>query len=329
MPRQARLDAPGTLHHVMARGIEGTNIFRADKDRTDFLDRLATQCDAKALKVYAWTLIPNHFHLLVRTGNRPLFASMRTILTGYVVRFNRRYRRQGHLFQNRYKSIVCEDDPYLLELARYIYLTPLRAGIVRTVKGLERYPWSGHSAIVGTVKRKWQDTGEILRYFGKGKRLAVKRYIAFLEEGVSRGKRPDLVGGGLLRSVGGWSEVVSMRRRGMGIASDERILGDGGFVERVIAETEAKERETLRLNRNVQELSEILREVGEREGLDERSLRTVRRARKIVRVIKLFCQLAVRNYGYTGASVARFLGVTTSLVNRYAASGDSFELGKG
>jgi REP element-mobilizing transposase RayT len=313
----------------MARGIEGTNIFRTEKDRTDFVDRLATQCDAKALKVYAWTLIPNHFHLLVRTGNRPLSASMRRILTGYVVRFNRRHRRQGHLFQNRYKSIVCEDDPYLLELTRYIHLNPLRAGIVRTVKGLEKYPWSGHSAILGTVKREWQDTGEILRYFGRGKRLAVKRYIAFLEEGVSRGKRPDLVGGGLLRSVGGWSEVVSMRRRGMGIASDERILGDGGFVERVIAETEAKERETLRLNRKVQGLSEILREVGEREGLDERSLRTVRRARKIVRVIKLFCQLAVRKYGHTGASVARFLGVTTSLVNRYAASGDSFELGEG
>ena len=329
MPRQARLDAPGTLHHVMARGIEGANIFRADKDRTDFLDRLATQCDVKALKVYAWTLIPNHFHLLVRTGNRPLFESMRIILTGYVVGFNRRYRRQGHLLQNRYKSIVCEDDPYLLELTRYIHLNLLRAGIVRTVKGLEGYPWSGHSAIVGTVKRKWEDTGEILRYFGKRKRPAVKRYIAFLEEGVSNGKRPDLVGGGLLRSVGGWSEVVSMRRRGMGIASDERILGGGGFVERVIAETEAKERETLRLNRRVQELSEILRGVGEREGLDERSLRTVRRAREIVRVIKLFCQLAVRKYGHTGASVARFLGVTTSLVNRYAVSGDSFELGKG
>ena len=103
MPRQARLDAPGTLHHVMARGIEGTNIFRTDKDRNDFLDRLAAQCEVEALKVYAWTLIPNHFHLLARTGNRPIFASMRKILTGYVVRFNRRHQRQGHLFQNRYK----------------------------------------------------------------------------------------------------------------------------------------------------------------------------------------------------------------------------------
>ena len=112
----------------------------------------------------------------------------------------------------------------------------------------------------------------------------------------------------------------------MGVASDERILGGAGFVERVIAETKARERETLRLRRKVPELSTLLREIAEREGSDEGSLRTVRRAREIVRVTKLFCRLAVREYGYTGASVARFLGVTTSLVNRYAASGDSIEL---
>ena len=321
MPRQARLDAPGTLHHVMARGIEGADIFRTDKDRNDFLARLAEQCEAEALKVYAWALIPNHFHLLVRTGNRPIFTSMRKILTGYVVRFNRRHQRQGHLFQNRYKSIVCEEDPYLLELTRYIHLNPLRAGIVRTVKELERYPWTGHSVIVGIVKREWQDREEILKYFGKRQKVAVKRYIAFIEEGDFHRKRPDLVGGGLLRSVGGWSEVVSMRRRGKGMASDERILGSGGFVERVIAETEAKERETLRLRRKVPELSALLREVAEREGMDEEDLRGARRTREVVRVTRLFCQLAVRKYGHTGAAVARFLGVTTSLVNRYAASG--------
>jgi REP element-mobilizing transposase RayT len=309
----------------MARGIEGVDIFRTDKDRNDFLERLAMQCEAGALKVYAWALIPNHFHLLVRTGNRPIFASMRKILTGYVVRFNRRHQRQGHLFQNRYKSIVCEEDPYLLELTRYIHLNALRAGIVGTVRELGGYPWSGHSAIVGRVRREWQDTGEVLRYFGRGKKGAIRRYVAFVEEGVSRGRRADLVGGGLLRSVGGWSEVVSMRRRGVGIASDERILGGGGFVERVIGETEAEAKERLRLSRKVPELSELLREVGDREGMEERVLRAVRRVRAMVRVIKVFCQVAVREYGYTGASVARFLGVTTSLVNRYAASGESLE----
>ena len=92
------------------------------------------------------------------------------MLTGYVVRFDRRHQRQGHLSQNRYKSIVREEDPYLLELTRYIHLNPLKAGIVRSLKELERYEWSGHSAIVGTVKREWQDTGAIMRYFGKDKR---------------------------------------------------------------------------------------------------------------------------------------------------------------
>jgi REP element-mobilizing transposase RayT len=310
----------------MARGIEGTNIFRTDKDRNDLLDRLAAQCEVGALMIYAWAFIPNHLHLLVRTGNRPLSASMRKILTGYVVRFNRRHKRQGHLFQNRYKSIVCEEDPYLLELTRYIHLNPLRAGMVKTIIELERYPWSGHSAILGTMKREWQDTEEILRYFGKGKR-SIKRYAAYVEEGISRGKREDLVGGGLLRSVGGWSQVVSMRRWGQGTASDERILGNGEFVERVIEETEKQERETLRLRRRIPELSALLKEVARKEGLDEEELRKVRRKREVSAGVKLFCQLAVQQYRHTGASVARFLGVTTSLVNRYAASGfsDSFE----
>jgi hypothetical protein len=198
--------------------------------------------------------------------------------------------------------------------------------MVRTLKELERCPWNGHSAIMGTVKREWQDTGEILRYFGKGKG-SVKRYAAFVEEGISRGKREDLVGGGLLRSVGGWSQVASMRRWGQGMASDERILGDGEFVERVIAETERQERETLRLRRKVPELCALLSEVSRREKLDEEELKKVRRRREVSAAIKVFCQLAVQKYRHTGASVARFLGVTTSLVNRYAASssGDSLE----
>jgi putative transposase len=169
------------------------------------------------------------------------------------------------------------------------------------------------------VKREWQDTEEILRYFGEGKQ-SVRGYAAFVEEGISRGKRGDMAGGGLLRSVGGWSEVVSMRRRGLGTASDERILGSGGFVERVIAETGRQEKETLRLRRKVPELSAILEEVARKEGVDEEELTNARRKRKVSAAVKVFCQQAVRKYGHTGASVARFLGVTTSLVNRYATS---------
>ena len=119
MPRLARLDAPGILHHVMGRGIERKKIFINDTDRSDFIDRLAALAEEGAMDVYAWVLMPNHFHLLCKTRNRPLSSSMRKILTGYVVNFNRRHRRYGHLFQNRYKSIVCQEDRYLKELVRY------------------------------------------------------------------------------------------------------------------------------------------------------------------------------------------------------------------
>jgi len=118
MPRQPRLDAPGVLHHVMVRGIERRAIFRDDTDRADFVGRLAALVPATGLSVYAWALLPNHAHLLVRTGSRPLPRVMRSLLTGYAGAFNRRHQRQGHLFQNRYKSIVVEEEPYLLELQR-------------------------------------------------------------------------------------------------------------------------------------------------------------------------------------------------------------------
>ena len=152
MPRQPRLDAPGLLQHVMARGIERREIFKDDKDRKSFLNRLATILEESQTQCYAWALIPNHFHLLLRTGPTPLSKVMRRLMTGYAVTFNKRHKRNGHLFQNRYKSVVCEEDPYLLELIRYIHLNPLRAGIVNDLKELDKYPWTGHSAILGWRK---------------------------------------------------------------------------------------------------------------------------------------------------------------------------------
>ena len=124
MPRGPRLDAPGVLHHVMARGIEGHAIFRDDEDRQDLLERPAALAERSDLAVYAWALLPNHFHLLVRSpparpgpGAPPaLVAAMRSLLTGYAGAFNRRHKRVGHLVQNRYKSIVVEEEPYFLEI---------------------------------------------------------------------------------------------------------------------------------------------------------------------------------------------------------------------
>lgn len=110
MPRQARLDSPGTLHHVMIRGIEGGRIFHDDEDRGNFLGRVGQVVERTGTRIVAWVLMDNHVHLLLFSGPAGVSTFMRRLLTGYAVWFNRRHQRFGHLFQNRYKSIVCEED---------------------------------------------------------------------------------------------------------------------------------------------------------------------------------------------------------------------------
>jgi REP element-mobilizing transposase RayT len=312
------LDAPGALHHGIGRGIERTKIFQTDTDRADFVERVAERAGAWA--VYAWALMPNHFHLLLRTAARPLAQSMKRLLTGYVVNFNRRHNRTGHLFQNRYKSIVIEEEPYLLELTRYIHLNPVRGGLVQGLRDLRTYPWTGHSAILGVVDRAWQETATVLAAFGQKRRRAIQRYEEFMGEGIAQGRRPDLVGGGLIRSLGGWAQVRSLRRKDSPVASDARILGSGAFVEGLLAEAARREKETLRLTQKMIALPALARDLTAKEGVAEGALRSGSRSRGLVRARRLFCQLAVRGMGYSGAEVARFLGVTTSAVNRLAVS---------
>jgi REP element-mobilizing transposase RayT len=214
----------------MVRGIERRAIFRDDTDRADFVARLAALGREAGLTVYAWALLPNHAHLLVRTGRRPLPRVMRSLLTGYAGAFNRRHKRVGHLFQNRYKSIVVEEEPYLLELVRYLHLNPLRAGVCETLAVLDHYPWTGHSALLGTAPRAWQATGPILHQFGPTPRRARAPYRAFVAEGIPQGRRPEFQGGGLLRSLGGWEAVQALRRGREAYTGDERVLGSSAFV---------------------------------------------------------------------------------------------------
>jgi putative transposase len=121
MPRKARIDASGALHHIIVRGIERRKIFWDDADRDSFVRRLGRVVGETDTGCFAWALMPNHAHLLLRTGRTPIAGVMRRLLTGYAVEFNRRHRRHGHLFQNRYKSILCQQDPYLLELVNIAF----------------------------------------------------------------------------------------------------------------------------------------------------------------------------------------------------------------
>ena len=157
---KARIDAPGALHHIMCRGIERGLIFLDDTDRDHFVERLAALLSSTSTSCFARAPIPNHFHLLVRTGCVPVSTVMRRLPTSYAVHFNRRHHRSGHLFRNRYKSILCRQDPYLPELVRYIHLNPLRAGIVSGLSELDRYHtagtvgWQGLSTMGGRTRNR-------------------------------------------------------------------------------------------------------------------------------------------------------------------------------
>jgi hypothetical protein len=173
---------------------------------------------------------------------------------------------------------------------------------------------------MGVMRRDWQDREGILGFFGKRKKEALEKYARYVAEGAAGGERADLVGGGLVRSMGGWSEVLSLRRRGMGTVSDERILGSSEFVTRLFLEAEERERETLRLRKNIPDLGLLGARIAEGTGMREGDLRSGSRRREVIEARKLFCQLAIRKMGYCGGDVARYLGVTTSAVNKAANS---------
>lgn len=320
MPRLARLDAPGVLHHVMGRGIEKQKIFLNDEDRNDFISRLADLAGKKAMKIYAWALLPNHFHLLCKTQNKPLASSMRKLLTGYVVNFNKRHNRQGHLFQNRYKSIVCQEENYLKELVRYIHLNLLRAEFVKNIQELNQSPWSGHSVLVGKTKREWQETGYVLSFFGEGL-TGIKNYLAFIQEGIPLGQRPELVGGGLIRSLGGWSSVLALKGQGEKQVADARILGDGDFVQEVLSEMDDFAKENLRLLRTAKDLSILAQKVCDLHQIALEELRSGSRRLAIVKARGELSQAGVQLFGFSGAEIARYLGVTNSCVTRAVSAG--------
>ncbi|HBF43581.1 MAG TPA: hypothetical protein DDW42_08140 [Desulfobacteraceae bacterium] len=316
MPRQARLDSPGTLHHVIVRGIERKKIVDDDNDRQDFVSRMSGLSSETGTSIYAWSLMSNHAHILLRSGAVGLPKFMRRLLTGYAVYYNHRHLRHGHLFQNRYKSIICEEDVYFRELIRYIHLNPLRAKLVRNMSELNRYRWCGHAVVMGTVKMEWQDRDYVLRWFGKKQGEAKRSYQKYVVEGLAQGRRPDLVGGGLIRSMGGWSEVISMRKLGIKDRSDERILGRGDFVNEVVNEANKVLRYQFAGRERSEKTEQYIRELCQKEGVNIEELRSGSRRPKVSRLRRHLATELVEMYGVPLAEIARHVGVSTSAISK-------------
>jgi hypothetical protein len=248
---------------------------------------------------------------------------MRRLLTGYVVKFNHRHNRRGQLFQNRYKSIICQEETYLRELVRYIHLNPIRAGLVQNLDELSRYRYCGHSALMGRTKRQWQDTDYVLAYFGKTIRKARQGYESFVRDGLSQGRREELTGGGLIRSLGGWTEVRVALKGGVQIMSDERILGDSDFVDSVLSQSEERYERRHRLRRQGYDLNRIAERVSEVLGIEADEVFSKGRQETRVKARSLLCYWAARELGMTHTALAKELELSVAGVGFSVQRGES------
>jgi REP element-mobilizing transposase RayT len=322
MPRKSRIDASGALHHIICRGIERRPIFKDDDGRDRFVERLGTVLTETGTSCYAWALISNHFHLLLRTGSVPLASVMRRLLTGYAVSLNRRHRQSGHLFLNRYKSILRQEDPYLLELVRYIHLNPLRTGRMADLKSLDQYPYSGHSRLAGKFRSGFQDIKTVLSRFGKTRREARKRHKKFVAKGLLAGKRSELTGGGLIRSSGGWQALKEFRRMGVHFKSDERVLGDSKFVDTVLKAAGERLDRKYRLQAEGCHFEDVVSKVCEVVGLTPHEVISWSKQRRRSMARSVLAYWSVRELGLTAGAVAEKLGLSPSAASRCVQRGE-------
>lgn len=186
---------------MIVRGINRQDTILGEEDRQPFCERLSGLLQGTRIECLAWALIPNPVHLLLRPHDVDLASFKRQLLTGYAVTFNLRHGREGRLFQNRCKPILCEEEPYLLELARCIHLDPLRVRVVASMEDLDRFAWAGHSVVMGMGTLDGQAVDEVLVRFGTRPGEARQRYREFIAAGVAAGQRQELVGGGLRRRL--------------------------------------------------------------------------------------------------------------------------------
>ena len=233
MPRITRPDWENALHHVMARGIDGRTLFSNVFEYEHLRSRLEQLVIELKFSVYAWVIMPNHFHLLIRTGPEPISHLMHRLLTGFAVSYNRRHDRTGHVFQGRFKSILVQEENYFLKLINYIHLNPLKANLVNSLEELDMYKWSGHPCLIGKTECRWMKRDSVLENFGDIEHCAIKNYQTSLLNDISDLPSSELVCGSYTLGTNGITS--SDQRTGTshwtGIC---RVLGDKEFAKRIL-----------------------------------------------------------------------------------------------
>lgn len=321
MPRGPRIDEPGMFHHVRARGIGRKKIFDCDFDREDFLARLGRACDEHHARVCAWSVMSNHFHLAIRTGIKPLSKTMTSTLTGYALAYNARYKHDGHVFQNRFKSTVVDEERYFLALLRYIHLNPVRAKMVGSLDELGHYPWTGHSVLMGHGTRAFQEVNEVLGRFGRKVGAARVGLLEYMSMEESKKEAKIFKGGGLRRSLASYEQPVDIKKGKW--AYDERILGSSEFVESLLTKCETSNAHQLKpLSHRTTTLRKLGEKLSKEFGVRSTEVWGKSKRRKVSEVRRLLSYAGTRLLCMSGAEVARMMNVTGPVVLRGAAKAE-------
>jgi len=293
MARKPRIEFEGALYHVISRGNQRQQIFKITEDYERYLKILGDYKARYDFVLYAYVLMGNHVHLLIETKAVPLSKILQGVNQSYTMYFNRRYATVGHLFQGRYKAMLCDKDSYLLSLVKYIHMNPVRAG---RAKSPEAYLWSSHGSYIGQGRgRGIVDSELVLRIFSEDRRKARRAYREYMgQKGI-------------------------LRREEVYATVDQRILGDEGFVEEVKARTGRSDVPGRR--RHLYRLPEIAKAVEEMYGVTLGQLRGKGRGEELGRGRRVM-SLVAKEYGYKGQELAGYLWRDPSVITRYLKEGN-------
>jgi putative transposase len=288
MPRKPRIEFSDAFYHVIVRGNQKQRVFKDAADFQKYLLTLTVYKNRTGCRIYAHVLMNNHLHLLIETKDIPLSKVMQGVNQTYTMYFNRRYRTVGHLFQGRYKAIVCDREAYLLGLLKYIHQNPLRAKIVDR---LDQYPWSSHHAYTGKNNPLGLvDTDQVLRMFSESKARSRTKYRQFM------------------------SEEETLNKAAVYATVDQRLQGDETFIEAVQQKSEQpveKEKKGKTFT-----LAAIARAAQEQLGITLDDLRSATKQARVMAGRRLLSVVA-KTYGYKGKEIAEFLRKDPSAVTGY------------
>ena len=293
MPRKPRIEFSGAFYHVIVRGNQKQRVFKDATDFQKYLLTLTVYKNRSGCRIYAYVLMNNHVHLLIETADIPLSKAMQGVNQTYTMYFNRKYRTVGHLFQGRYKAILCDRDAYLLGLVKYIHQNPMRAKIVDR---LDAYSWSSHHAYTGKNNPLiLVDTDQVLRLFSEKRSRARRKYREFMEDKEGFEK----------------NEVYS--------TIDQRLKGDDEFVDRVLGE---HEKMPARPWKRKIPLEKIAAAIEKHHDVSVETLRSPAKDRAAAGARMVFSILA-NDHGYKAVEIGRYLDKDPTRVTRYLqARGD-------